>query len=302
MSMPIARSPRVSIVVPSWTGEVRRLRESIERQTFRDYEVVVVTGVSPASRARNQGVAQSRGNLVVFVDDDAFFGHDRVLEAMVRTLESDDTIGIVGPAKQLPEDASLFQRMVAAQTPRWTYPVCEEDTESNPPLEHHGFTGITTTCCIVRRALLDQIGGFDERLDPGEDPEFFYRIRRAGYRFIIPARCWVNHDPPRRLRELLRKSFRYGAAHARQARHNPERQMEVVPLSRWYGKVLVAVSPALLVPNMFVSYVFEPRPRWQWRFRPVGAFSTMATFYGYTYGWYASRPATTRTLLAGKAA
>ena len=72
MSADSSATPRVSIVVPSWTGDVTRLRRSIETQTFRDYEIVVVKGVSPASRARNQGVAQSRGELLVFVDDDAY--------------------------------------------------------------------------------------------------------------------------------------------------------------------------------------------------------------------------------------
>jgi hypothetical protein len=53
---------------------------------------------------------------------------------------------------------------------------------------------------------------------------------------------------------------------------------------------------------MFVSYVFDPEPRWQWGFRPVKALSTMATFYGYTYGWYSSKPAgNTEPQVAGKA-
>ena len=290
MSADSCRHPRVSIVIPSWTGDVERLCRSIETQTFRDYELVVVEGVSPASSARNQGVSRSRGDLLVFVDDDAYLGHERVLETMVNILESDETIGVVGPAKLLPQDASRFQRMVAAQVPRWIYPVRDEDTESNPPLDRHGFTGITTTCCILRRRVLDQVGGFDEKFDPGEDPELFYRIRRAGYRFVVPARCWVNHDPPKNLGGLLRKSYRYGVGHARQARGNPERRMDVVPLGRWYGKVFLAISPALFVPSMFISYVFEPEPGWRWGFRPVNALSTMATFYGYAYGWYTPAP------------
>src|SRR3712207_2465958 len=56
---PAARSETVSIVIPSWTGEVGRLLASIERQTFRDYTVRVVTGVSPAARARRIGVEES---------------------------------------------------------------------------------------------------------------------------------------------------------------------------------------------------------------------------------------------------
>ena len=277
---------RTSIIVPSWSGDIQRLRASLEAQSYQDYEVIVVQQVSPAGRARNEGVAQAYGELLVFVDDDAFLGHERVLETMVATIDADPTIGVAGPSKLLPADATWLQRRIAAEVPRWVYPVVSEDTESNPPMDSYGFTGITTTCCIVRRSVFDAVGGFDQSLETGEDPEFFFRIRRAGYRFVVPANCWVNHDPPRNLSSLLRKSFRYGAGHAIQARRNPERNMDVVPLSRWYGKLFVLISPLLFVPSIFVTYVFDPVRGLQFGFRPIKALSTSVTLYGYTYGWY----------------
>ena len=261
--------------MPAWRHKATRITKSSSFSRFR-----------PAGRARNEGVAQAYGELLVFVDDDAFLGHERVLETMVATIDADPTIGVAGPSKLLPADATWLQRRIAAEVPRWVYPVVSEDTESNPPMDSYGFTGITTTCCIVRRSVFDAVGGFDQSLETGEDPEFFFRIRRAGYRFVVPANCWVNHDPPRNLSSLLRKSFRYGAGHAIQARRNPERNMDVVPLSRWYGKLFVLISPLLFVPSIFVTYVFDPVRGLQFGFRPIKALSTSVTLYGYTYGWY----------------
>lgn len=279
----------VSIVIPSWSGDVARLRDSIGRQTFREYHVEVVRGVSPAARARNLGVAATSGEYLLFVDDDAYFGHDRVLEMLLERLRTDPSIGVVGPSKLIPPDATPLQRRIAAEVPRWVYPVVDADIESNPPLDRHGFTGITTTCCLMRRAVFEEIGGFDERLTTGEDTDVFYRLRRAGYRFVIPRDCWVYHDPPSRLAELLRKSFRYGMNHAWEARKWPERGMDVVPLDRWYGKLFVLASPLFLLPSLFVNVYFEPKRQLRVGLRPLKALSTYATLFGYTWGWFHRR-------------
>src|SRR5512138_1743918 len=87
--VPRSGTPKVSIIVPSWTGEVSRLEESIRQQTFRDYELEIVTGVSPAGRARNIGARRSHGDILLFIDDDAYFGNPHVLERLVRLIESD---------------------------------------------------------------------------------------------------------------------------------------------------------------------------------------------------------------------
>lgn len=279
--------PSVSVIVPSWSGETERLRTSLAAQTFQDYELIVVQGVSPAATARNRGVAQSKSETIVFVDDDAYLGNERVLETLVTALHSSLDVGVVGSSKLIPPDASPLQRRIAAEVPRWVFPVVSEDTESNPPIDRYGFTGITTTCCALRRTIFDEVGGFDDRLPTGpEDTEFFYRIRRAGYRFLIPHDCWVYHDPPGRLGELLRKSFHYGIGHAQEVRKAPERHMNVVPLDRWLGKLIVLLSPILFVPSLFVNLYFEPTPHLRFGFRPLKALSTYATLYGYTWEWF----------------
>jgi GT2 family glycosyltransferase len=285
-----ARSPRASIIVPSWTGEVSRLLASLKAQTYQDYELIVVQKTSPASRARNRGVTQSCGEVIVFVDDDAYFGHERVLEQLIAALDADPSVGVAGSSKLLPPNATRWQRWVAREVPRWTYPVVREDTESNPPTDHYGFTGITSTCCVLRRSVFEALGGFDETLTTGpEDTEFFYRVRRAGYRFIIPANCWVYHDPPPSLGTLLRKSFRYGIGHAQEVRKAPERHMDVVHLDTWTGKLLLLLSPLLFIPSLFVSLYFDPVRHWRVGFRPLKALATYATLSGYAWGWFAGR-------------
>jgi GT2 family glycosyltransferase/O-antigen/teichoic acid export membrane protein len=286
----VSPPPTVSIIIPSWTGRAERLLESITRQSFRDYEVHLIRAVSPAARARNNGVAAARGDLLLFVDDDAYFGHERVLEAMVETIRADPTTGVVGPSKLIPPDSTWIQRRIAAEVPRWEFPVVAEDTESNPPLGRYGFSAITTTCSLIRRDVFEQADGFDERLPTGEDTEFFYRVRALGYRFVVPRHTWVYHDPPRTLGELLKKSFRYGVGHAYEARKAPERSMDIVPLDRWYGKVFLLLSPFLFLPSLLVQLYFDPGVRVRFGLRPFKALASYASFSGYVWGWFRTPP------------
>lgn len=276
---------------------------SIEQQTFKDYEVEVVRGVSPAARARNLGVEHTGGDILLFIDDDAFFGHARVLQTLVETLETDPQVAVVGTSKLVPRGASRLQKMIARQVPRMVYPVVRKPMESNPPLNAYGFTAVTTTCCAVRRSVYKEVGGFDEGLTTGpEDTDFFYRVRRAGHKIDVASNSWVYHDPPASLRDLLRKSYWYGVGHALEARKNPERRMDVLPLDRWYGKLATLGAIPALPFAFFVHIYFDPVRRLEFGFRPLKTLSTYSVLCGYVTGWYRGKPRTPATTYMGRKA
>ena len=298
-----SKKPRVSIIIPSWTGEVTRVMQSIERQTFRDYEVDVVRGISPAARARNVAAARAAGDILLFIDDDAYFGHAGVLQSLVDVLDSDPQIAVVGTSKLVPQTASRLQKLMANQVPRMVYPVVPSRTESNPPLHGYGFTAVTTTCCAVRRSVYEEVGGFDENLTTGpEDTDFFYRVRSVGYQINVASNSWVYHDPPASIKDLMRKSFWYGVGHALEARKNPERKMEVLPLNRWYGK-LAALGIFLALPvSFFIHFYFDPIRRLEIGFRPLKTLSTYSVLAGYIMGWYRGKPKKAATTYMGRPA
>ena|SRR5579863_7276248 len=282
-------APKVSIIIPSWTGEVSRPMRGIEQQTFRDYEVEVVQGVSLAGCARNQGAQRTKGEILLFIDDDAVLGHEHVLQKLVDLLESDAQTAVVGVSQQVPVEATWFQRTIASQLSRCSYPVVSENLVSNPPLDHYGFTAITTLCCAVRRTVFEEVGGFDEELTSGEDTDFFYRVRRCGYNLILAANCWAYHEPPASLKALVRKSFWYGIGHALETRKSPERNMALLPLDRLYSSLGLVAAVACLPLACFVHYYFDTR-RLVFGLRPLKTLSTYAALCGYVYGWYHGKP------------
>jgi glycosyltransferase involved in cell wall biosynthesis len=280
-------TPRVSVIVPTRDGSIAKLKASLDAQTFRDNELIVITGVSPAARARNQGVQQASADLFLFIDDDAFCGAPDMIEQLVAVADAHPDLAVIGTAKILPPDASSLQRRIAREVSRWVFPVTDVLVESNPATEEYRFTALSTTCILIRREWFEAVGGFDETLPTGpEDTEFFFRLRKLGARFAVAPHTWVCHPPPATLPALLRKSFAYGTGHAFEAWAAPERNMQIVPLDRWYGKALVLLSPLLFLPSLFFSYYFDPVRHIQIGWRPIKALSTYATLYGYTYGWY----------------
>ncbi len=202
---------RVSIVIPSRDGHrgglVPRLLESVERQTYTDREVIVVRGVEPQGRAINQGVRQSRGEIVIVIDDDSRLADEQVIASLVASLDSDPKIGMAGASILLDPEASPFQRRAARQFPRLCTPEVNAITDSD--MACHG-------CCAMPRRVFDQVGGEREDILRGLDPDLRVRLRNAGYRVVLSPNARIYHPLPNGWRMTLKTFFRngFGSAYA----------------------------------------------------------------------------------------
>lgn len=210
----------VSVIIPSADGtrggNVSRLVHDVQTQTLRPREVFVINGISPNGLARNVGARRASGEVLVFLDDDVQLGHARVLEGIVGVL-GDPQIGLVGAAQLLPPDSSSFQRAAGRQISRSHSPVVDVVTDSDM---------VTTQCCAMRRAVFWELGGFNERIPRGVDPEMRHRIRRRGLRIVVAPRVWYYHPMPATLSALCRMQFRNGRHSAAVGRQLPAATLE----------------------------------------------------------------------------
>jgi hypothetical protein len=311
-------TPQVALIIPSLSGDAEALLASVRRQTLQPAEVVVVLGVRPNGRARNQGVAQTKAPLLVFVDDDAVLGDEHVLANLVAPLLEDPTIGVTGASKLLPPGAPAFQRWVAREVPRIEHPIVAQPLETNPEPPSY-YCEITTTCCAMRRAVFEQAGGFDATLVRGVDTEFFVRLRRLTtdigpptademdksidrrssvvgrrpsehYRLLLVPNTWAYHPAPATLLELLRKHFLYGVGHAQEVRRDPCRARGRQLTTPLHAVAFVLFRSAILIPNIFLPYSFAA-PSWRPGFKPLKALTSYVGALGYVWGWYHDRPA-----------
>lgn len=281
--------PRVAVVIPSLKNDAGALVEALRRQTLPPAEIMVVAGVSPNGRARNQGVKRTTAPILVFIDDDALPGDTRLLERIVTPLLADATVGVVGASRVLPPDAPWFQRWVAREVPRIIHPIVDAPLETNPDPPAF-YCEITTTCCALRRAVFEQAGGFDETLVRGVDTEFLVRVRRLGdgaarYRFMLAAHAWVSHPAPATLRTLLRKHFLYGFGHAQEVRRDPARGRGRALPTPLHALAYFLFRTLILIPNIFLPYSFAA-PSWRPGFKPLKALISYVGALGYLVGWY----------------
>ena len=279
-----ADTPQIALVIPALAGTPDALLESVRRQTLAPDELVVVRGVRPNGRARNQGVAQTSAPILVFVDDDAVLGDAHVIANLVAPLLADPGIGVTGASKLLPPNAPWFQRWVAREVPRIEHPVVTQPLETNPDPPSF-YCEITTTCCAMRRTVFAQAGGFDETLVRGVDTEFFVRLRRLGYRFVLVPNTWAYHPAPANLRALLRKHFLYGVGHAQEVRRDPQRARGRQLRTPLHALAFIAFRTAIVLPNVFLPYSFAA-PSWKPGFKPLKALTSYVGALGYVWGWY----------------
>ncbi len=275
---------RIAVIIPSLSGETGRLEEALQRQTRPPDEVCVVKGVRPNGRARHQGVARTEAEWLVFIDDDALPGTPDLLEKLVRPLQTDLSLGVTGAARVLPGTASWFQRWVAREIPRMANPVPQGYLDTNPPLKGYGHSLITTTCCALRRQVYNAAGGFNQDLISGVDTDFFYRVRRLGYRFVMVPHTCVEHPAPAHLKGLLRKFQWYGLGYAQEAILRPEQGIGPRLHTPWRRLVFLLAASLWVLPNVFIPYSLS-YPRWELGFRPLKALSTYAVAWGYARGW-----------------
>lgn len=217
-------SPLVSVIIPSLDGvrggNVERLRRQIASQTCQDTEFVVVKGVRPNGRARNVGVSQTKGDFVLFIDDDVQLGCDDLIEKMLNAFEADQRIALVGVSQRIPEDASAFAKACGEQLERFEAPILEQ-------IEDTDFA--SHTCMMMRRVTYLEIGGESDILPRGTDPDLRHRLRDAGYRVVLAPGAWAYHPPPENWRQLWRTYFRNGAGSAFVWRHFPDYSIDTAP-------------------------------------------------------------------------
>ena len=268
---------KVSVVIPSLSGEVEALLASLREQTWPPDEVEVVVGVRPNGRARNVGVSRSTGDIIIFIDDDALPGNERLIEQLATPLIQDATIHITGASKLIPPDSSWFQRWVAREIPRIEHPIVTKPLESNPDPPHY-YCEITTTCCAIRRGDFSRAGGFNETLIRGVDTEFFVRIRRQDYRFILVPNSWTWHPAPATLGALWHKHFLYGLGHAQEVISDPTRAkgLQSRPFLYFVFRTLI------LIPNIFIPFSYA-QTEWQISFKPLKAVTSYAGVLGFTW-------------------
>ena len=197
MPAPTRAEPCVSVIIPSY-NHAPYLRECVDSVLAQDHpntEVIVVDdGSTDASleilrsygdritllqqrggrqaRARNLGLQVAHGELVAFLDSDDRYLPGRIASAVAALKAAPDIDVVWGDHRQIDAAGNLIAEV------RWAPAAADFRREliaGNP---------ICNATVTLRRPVLDEIGGFDERAPRVCDGAAWYQIAARGHRFL----------------------------------------------------------------------------------------------------------------------
>ena len=243
--------PKISVVVSTLNGAatLRDTLAGLEQLDYPDYEVIVVndgsTDATPKiaseyhvrlittknqglSAARNLGTQVAAGEIVAFIDDDAY-PEIHWLRFLALAFMEGKYVGVGGPNLPPPNDGWIADAV--ANAPGGPNPVLLSDTVA----EH-----IPGCNMAFRKEALEAIGGFDRVFRAaGDDVDVCWRLRdRGGLIGYTPAAV-VWHHRRKSIRKFWKQQVGYGKAEALLEHKWPARYSSIGQLSwrgRLYGK------------------------------------------------------------------
>jgi GT2 family glycosyltransferase len=240
--------PRVSVVVCSYNGArtIRDTLDGLRSLDYPDFEVIVVndgsTDDTPSiaaeypvrlintpnrglSNARNTGWQAATGEIVAYIDDDAYPA-PHWLHYLAYAFLTTDHVGVGGPNIAPPGDGPIAECI--ANAPGGPVHVLLTDT-----LAEH----IPGCNMAFRRSALAEIGGFDPRYRAaGDDVDLCWRLMDRGGTIGFHAGAMNWHHRRNSLKMYWRQQKGYGKAEALLEEKWPERYNAAGHLS-WGGRL-----------------------------------------------------------------
>ena len=142
--------------------------------------------------AVNQGIKASDGNYIVIANNDIVFTK-RWLEGLLKAINKKNYYMIAGPISNLVSGFQIDQN-ARYKSVEEMKKYADEARIKNKDMFFE-FPRVAFLCALIKRELIDKIGGLDERFSPGnfEDDDFCLRAQLAGYKTIIVKDVFIHH-------------------------------------------------------------------------------------------------------------
>jgi glycosyltransferase involved in cell wall biosynthesis len=257
------RWPKLSVVICAHNAS-QTLDECLRHTCALDYpwlEVIVVddgstddsaeiAGRYPEARlvqidhgglavARNAGFDAARGELIAFLDADAYPTPEWPYY-LALGLDSRDVGGVGGPNLPPPDDPPGAH--VVARSPGGPVHVLTSDDRA----EH-----IPGCNMAFWKIVLSEVGGFDPVYTAaGDDIDFCWKALDRNWKIGFHPAAFVWHHRRRGLRDYLRQQRTYGRSEALVEARHPER-FTPVGTARWRGRIYNSLTPTLMHQRIY---------------------------------------------------
>lgn len=212
-----APAPAVSVLIVAWQSgrHLARCLEALERQSYRDFEVILVDNASTDgavealaprpwlridratenlgfAAGNNRAAALARGRYLVTLNPDAF-AEPGWLAALVAAAGRHREAGSVGSVQLLDSDPALFD---GVGDPLHAVGAAWRGGRLKPahPVAESAVFGVCAAAALYRRDAFAAAGGFCERFFCFyEDVDLAVRLRLAGWSAVVTPDAVVRH-------------------------------------------------------------------------------------------------------------
>ncbi|MCM2324872.1 MAG: glycosyltransferase [Candidatus Woesearchaeota archaeon] len=187
----------ISIVIPAYNEEeyLPKLLESIKKQDFSDYEIIVadssaddtrkiakgygciVTKGGRPAKARNNGSLKASHD-ILFLDSDVILP-DNFLKEFARRCKKYDL-------------ASCYVHPTSRKLSHKIYYSVKNWLNATNPIKH-----CSGQCLFIRKKIFRELNGYDESLYLGEEHELVQRAVKCGNRYTLFKDIYVLNSPRR---------------------------------------------------------------------------------------------------------
>ena len=259
----MSEGPVVSIIIPCKEIDdyARECVKRCRQLEYGSYEIillpddtlekmdgvkVITTGPKTPGAKRNIGVANSSGEVCAFIDSDAYPRRDWLSNA-VRYFDDPQVAAVGGPGLT-PEEDGFMQRaggcvlssfMVGSISSRYkTMRISESDD-------------IHSCNFVARKAVLEEVGGWNEKYWPGEDTLMCLAIRKLGKKLIESSDVVVYHHRRSLFRPHLKQVSKFGQHRGLFVKKFPENSLK---LTYFFPSLLVFSLLVGVVLSLFFSF------------------------------------------------
>lgn len=264
---------KYSIIIPVYNrpDEVDELLQSLTRQTFRDFEVLVVEDGSSVpccdvvgkyneqlllryfekpnsgpGQTRNYGAERSQGEYLIILDSDCILPPD-YLAAVEKELQTAPADAFGGPDRAHESFSDIQKAINYSMTSFFTTGGIRGGKKKMDKFYPRSFN------MGVRREVYLKQGGFS-KMRFGEDIDFSIRIFKAGYRCRLFPDAWVYHKRRTDLKKFFKQVHNSGIARINLYKKYPE-SLKLVHL---LPALFTLGTAVLLIGTIFCPYAPLP--------------------------------------------
>ncbi|MFH1477252.1 MAG: glycosyltransferase [Verrucomicrobiota bacterium] len=211
----------IIIITRSINDYIRKAMPHISAQTHRAYEIIIVSeapetenfantriitsGRASPAKARNIGAHEARGEILAFIDDDAYPAKDWLEKALCDF--EDATVDAVGGPSLVPPHATFFQQV---SNKVFELSSCKTGHRYSRGKRSIAIDVWPTCNFFVRKMIFDTVGGFSDKYWGGEDTTFCYALAKAGAKILYDPDVLVYHHPRQTFKQHVRQVYFWG--------------------------------------------------------------------------------------------